>query len=109
MACGAGARRTADHGTGYRCCGGMHLAAAVAAHRHPSPLAGAALVRLLEAHPNILTYTVSADGKQLEKGAARASVDVVERGGRRAAGVSYWRDGASFASAPVAPYKPSPL
>lgn len=64
---------------------------------------------LLEAHPNLLTYRVSGDGKQLEKGQARASVDVEERGGRRVAGVSYWREGASFQSAPVAPYKPSPL
>lgn len=66
-------------------------------------------MHLLEAHPNLLTYSVSADGKQLEKGRARASVDVVERGGARVAGVSYWREGATFASAPVAPYKPTPL
>ena len=73
--------------------------------------AGAALVSLLEAHPSLLTYSVSSDGKQLEKGpAARASVDVVDRqGGGKAAGVSYWRVGASFASAPVAPYKPSAM
>lgn len=64
---------------------------------------------LLEAHPGLLTYSVSADGKQLEKGQARASVDVVERDGKKAAGVSYWREGASFARAPVAPYKPSAL
>lgn len=71
--------------------------------------AGAALAQLLGAHPNLLTYSVSADGKRLEKGPARASVDVVQRGDKRAAGVSYWREGAAFAGAPVAPYKPSPL
>ena len=77
----------------------------------PSPLclAGAALAGLLEAHPNLLTYTVSADGKQLEKGQARASVDVSERHGAKVAGVSYWREGASFQTAPVAPLKPSAL
>lgn len=64
---------------------------------------------LLEAHPNLLTYSVSADGKQLEKGKARASVDVVERDGRRLAGVSYYREGTSFGSTPVSPYRPSPL
>ena len=62
---------------------------------------------LLESHPALLTYSVSADGKQLEKEQARASVDVQERNGRRAVGVSYWREGAAFATAPVAPYKPS--
>lgn len=66
-------------------------------------------MHLLEAHPNLLTYSVSASGKQLEKGQARASVDPEERDGQRAAGVSYWREGAAFASAPVAPYKPSAL
>jgi hypothetical protein len=74
-----------------------------------SASAGKALVTLLEAHPNLLTYRVSGDGKQLEKGKGRASVDVVERNGQRVAGVSYWREGATFQSTPVAPYKPSPL
>ena len=55
----------------------------------------------------MLTYSVSANGKQLEKGRARASVEVVERGGRKEAGVSYWREGAAFQTAPVAPLKPS--
>lgn len=73
------------------------------------PPAGAALAALLEAEPNVLTYSVSADGKQLEKGRARASVEVVERGGRKEAGVSYWREGAAFQTAPVAPLKPSSL
>ena len=73
------------------------------------PCAGAALAVLLEAHPNLLTYTVSANGKQLEKGQARASVDVSERHGAKVAGVSYWREGAAFATAPVAPLKPSAL
>ena len=72
-------------------------------------ITGAALITLLEAHPNLLTYAVSADGKQLEKGQARASVDVAERNGRKVAGVSYWREGASFEGTPVAPYKPSAL
>lgn len=71
--------------------------------------AGKTLVTLLEAHPALLTYYVSADGKHLEKGASRASADVQELNGRRVAGASYWREGASFASAPVAPYKPSGL
>jgi hypothetical protein len=70
-------------------------------------VAGQALVRLLEAHPNLLTYSVSADGKRLEKGQARASIDVVQKDGKPVAGVSYWREGASFQSAPVAPYKPN--
>lgn len=78
-------------------------------HTHAHAHAGAALITLLEAHPNLLTYAASGDGKQLEKGQARASVDVVERGGRKVAGVSYWREGASFEGTPVAPYKPSAL
>lgn len=74
-----------------------------------APRAGEGLVVLLEAHPNLLTYTVSADGKQLEKGLARASIDVIEKQGKRVAGVSYYREGTSFQAAPVSPYKPSPL
>ncbi|KAL4437086.1 hypothetical protein ABPG75_004225 [Micractinium tetrahymenae] len=70
---------------------------------------GAALRSLLEGHPNLLTYTVSADGKQLEKGRARASVDLVDKDGHKVAGVSYWREGAAFETAPVAPHKPSAL
>lgn len=78
---------------------------------HPPLLlcAGAALRSLLETHPNLLTYAVSANGKQLEKGLARASVDLVEKDGRKVAGVSFWREGAAFATAPVAPLKPSAL
>lgn len=71
--------------------------------------AGGALVRLLEENPKLLAFSVSADGKVLEKGKARASVDLAERNGRQVMGVSYWRTGASFESAPVAPYKPSAL
>ncbi|KAI7845626.1 hypothetical protein COHA_000912 [Chlorella ohadii] len=82
---------------------------AVADYAQRQGVTGAALAGLLEAHPNLLTYTVSADGKQLEKGQARASVDVSERHGAKVAGVSYWREGASFQTAPVAPLKPSAL
>ena len=72
--------------------------------------AGAALVAVLEAHPGLLTYTVSRDGKCLEKGRARAAVEVVRgEGGRQAAGVSYWREGAAFETAPVAPLRPHAL
>lgn len=71
--------------------------------------AGERLAALLEAHPGLLTYRVSADGRQLEKAAARASVDLEERGGRQVAGVSYWREGAAFQASPVAPYRPSAL
>ena len=65
---------------------------------------------VLEAHPGLLTYTVSRDGKCLEKGRARAAVEVVRgEGGRQAAGVSYWREGAAFETAPVAPLRPHAL
>lgn len=57
----------------------------------------------------MLTYAVAGDGKALQKGAARASIDLSERQGRRVAGVSYWREGAAFQTAPVAPLKPSVL
>jgi hypothetical protein len=73
------------------------------------PPAGERLAALLEAHPGLLAYGLSADGRQLEKGAARASVDLAERGGRQVAGVSYWREGAAFQASPVAPYRPSAL
>ncbi|PSC75702.1 regulator of CO2-responsive genes isoform B [Micractinium conductrix] len=69
---------------------------------------GKTLVTLLEAHPALLTYYVSADGKHLEKGASRASADVQELNGRRVAGASYWREGASFASAPKKNDAPTP-
>ena len=46
----------------------------------------------------------------LEKGRARAAVEVVRgEGGRQAAGVSYWREGAAFETAPVAPLRPHAL
>ena len=64
---------------------------------------------LLIEHPQLLTFAVSADGRRLEKGKARASVDVREQHGARVAGVSYWREGAAFQTAPVAPYTPSAL
>lgn len=88
------------------------LTTATQTHRHTCPHglhAGAALRSLLEAHPNLLTYAVSANGKQLEKGLARASVDLVDKEGHKVAGVSYWREGAAFATAPVAPLKPSAM
>lgn len=63
------------------------------------------MLRLLEVNPTLLTYAVSADGRVLEKGRTRAAVEV--RGsGERAAGVSFWREGAAFETAPVAPLKP---
>eukprot|EP00887_Chlorella_sp_A99_P005319 scaffold1.g5319.t1 len=71
--------------------------------------AGAALVSLLEEHPKLLTYTLAAGSKVLEKGQARASVDLADRHGRKVVGVSYWRADAAFETAPVAPYKPTPL
>ena len=42
----------------------------------------------------------------LEKGQARASVEIRGSGADKAAGVNYWRDGAAFETAPVAPLKP---
>ena len=68
--------------------------------------AGPALALLLAAHPKLLLYTVSSDSTVLERDRARAQVDVVERGGQRHANVSYWRDGAAFVTAPLAPWKP---
>lgn len=44
----------------------------------PRP-AGDALVQLLEVHPKLLTFSAAADSKALQKGAARASIDLVER------------------------------
>lgn len=62
---------------------------------------------LLERNPSLLTYQVALDGQCLEKGRARASVDIVTgEDGSRVAGVSMWRQGAAFESAPVAPLRP---
>lgn len=67
--------------------------------------AGAGLAQLLQSHPKVLLYTV-ADGSYLQLGRARAQIDVVEKNGQRHANVSYWREGAAFVTAPLAPWKP---
>lgn len=68
---------------------------------------GEVLVKLLVLHPKLLTYTVSADGKRLEKGKARAEVDVATVKGGKEAAVSYYREGVVFDKSPVAPFKPA--
>jgi hypothetical protein len=56
----------------------------------------------LEAYPKLLLYEVAPDGAYLTSGKGRASLDVID--GK--AGVSFWREGAAFQTAPVAPYQP---
>jgi hypothetical protein len=70
-------------------------------------VSGSALVRVLELHPKLLTY--SPDGKHLRRGKALAEVDVIEQDGKKLANVIYWREGAVFQSAPIAPAKPKDL
>ena len=70
------------------------------------PTAGTGLAQLLAAHPKLLLYTVSSDDKVLQLGRAFAQVDVVEKNGQRSANVSYWREGASFITAPLSPWRP---
>jgi hypothetical protein len=79
---------------------------AVVAYLAAQGVEGAALVRLLEAHPKVLTYAVADGGKWLERGAARAAVVFADRGGKKVAGVQHWREGAKFGASPVAPSKP---
>lgn len=64
--------------------------------------AGSKLVELLEAYPKLLLYNVAGNGTCLESGKGRASVDVIDG----TAGVSFWREGAAFSTAPLAPYQP---
>ncbi len=54
----------------------------------------------------LLTFEVAPGGKQLARGAARAALDFDERGGKRAVGVTLWREGAAFGTAPVSPRAP---
>jgi len=88
-------------------------AAAVADYCHK---AGAetpgALATLLRDHPKLLEYDVDPAGAFLFKPAmsggvggavAKAAVQVI--GGRL--GVSFWRDGAQFGTAPVSPFAPA--
>lgn len=65
---------------------------------------GSSLVRLLELHPGLLSYSVG--GPCLVKGRARAEVDVGQVRGKQLANVLYWREGASFGKSPVSPPKP---
>ena len=69
-------------------------------------VAGPNLVALLAKYPIVLKYDVAPDGACLVSGAARASLVFREAGGRRFAGVTLWREGTSFGSAPVAPANP---
>lgn len=61
---------------------------------------------VLREYPRLLEYDVVGEGDDavLVRGNARASVDVV----RGNVGVSFWRDGAVFDSAPVSPMVPTP-
>lgn len=68
-------------------------------------VAPAALPALLEAHPQVLTYDVAADGSCLVKGAARASLVFQEAAGKRRVGVTFWRENAAFGTAPITPQK----
>ena len=68
--------------------------------------AGEGLGKLLSAHPKLLLYTKTADGKSLELGQARAAASVSTSNGTGLGHVSYWRDGAAFVSSPVAPWSP---
>ncbi|KAK9853096.1 hypothetical protein WJX84_012124 [Apatococcus fuscideae] len=72
-------------------------------------VSGQAAAQLLQQHPKLLLYTVLSDGSKLQRGQARASVDVVERNGAKFANVNYWREGAAFNTAPLTPWKPSSL
>lgn len=70
--------------------------------------AGDAFLALIKDYPRLLTFDVSSDGRHLQLGEARAAVDVTnDRYRGRVANVSYWRDGASFETAPVSPMRPS--
>lgn len=71
--------------------------------------AGQSAAQLLQQHPKLLLYTVLSDGSKLQRGQARASVDVVERNGAKFANVNYWREGAAFNTAPLTPWRPSSL
>jgi len=61
---------------------------------------------VLREYPRLLEYDVVGEGDSavLVRGNARASVDVVKGN----VGVSFWRDGAVFDSAPVSPMVPTP-
>ena len=74
-----------------------------------SDCAGQAAAQLLQQHPKLLLYSVLSDGSKLQRGQARASVDVVERNGAKFANVNYWREGAAFNTAPLTPWKPNNL
>lgn len=65
-------------------------------------ITGEPFLRLLRDYPRLLLFTPTADGKVLQMGDCYAEVDVVEGKGH----VSYWREGAAFATAPVSPRKP---
>ena len=69
-------------------------------------LTGAALVDFLEAYPSLLAYSPAANGEYLEKSKARVSLVFGDRGGRRAVGITPWREGTVFGTAPVAPTRP---
>ena len=58
-------------------------------------------------HPRIFEYRVAPGQDYLAKGAARIQVDIVPLpGGGKAAGVAYFREGASFLTSPVSPVGP---
>jgi len=64
------------------------------------------LPKLLTMNPRLLDYTVSADGKQLEKGKLKTVVKVEKEDGKEVVGIVTYREGASFLTAPITPYSP---
>jgi len=56
--------------------------------------------------PKMLTYSVTADGKQLALGKARMEVDITKDGDKRRPVVSMYRVGTAFESAPLSPWRP---
>ena len=62
---------------------------------------------MLEVYPKLLTYEVAPGGKMLQRGKARAQVELVNLNGKgQAVNVHFWREGAAFKTAPVSPWKP---
>ena len=85
------------------------LQSSLAGNETNDRFAGQAAAQLLQQHPKLLLYTMLSDGSKMQRGQARASVDVVERDGAKFANVNYWREGAAFNTAPLTPYRPNSL
>lgn len=74
----------------------------------PFALAGELLKTTLERHPRLLAYDAPASaGGPLASGGARASVALVDAPAGKAVSVSLWREGASFLTSPVSPWRPA--